>query len=88
MESPFEPQGHLSMDVFQSLARTASFRLLHVFCHYIEILLQPASLSSRLVGSLHSVTETFLSPDLFFLFDHLFEDGILLIVISSFLVLL
>ena len=88
MESLFELQGRLSMDVFQSLARTMSFRLLHVFCHYIEILLQPVSLSSCLVGSLHSVTETFLSPNLFFLFDHLFEDGIPSIVISSFLVLL
>ena len=88
MKFPFEPQGHLSMDTFQSLARMVFFQLLSVFCHWIEILLQPASPSNCLVGSLHSVAETFLSSSLFFLFDYLFEDGMLSIVVSLFLVLL
>ena len=88
MEFLFELQGHLSIGAFQSLAQMVFFQLLHVFCHCIEILLQPASPSNCLVGSLHSVTETFLSSSLFFLFDYLFEDGMLSIVISLFLVLL
>ena len=88
MEFPFEPQGHLSMGVFQSLVQTVSFQLLYVFCYCIEILLQLTSLSNCLVGSSHSVTETFLYPSLFFPFDHLFKDGMLSIVISLFLMLL
>ena len=88
MKFPFEPQGHLSMGVFQSLAQMVSFWLLYIFCHCIEILLQPASPSNCFVGSSHSVTETFISPGLFFLFDHLFEDGMPLIVVFLFLVLL
>ena len=75
MESLFEPQGLLSIGAFQSLAQTVFFQLPHVSCYCTEIPLQLASLSNCLVGSSHSVIEKFLSPGLFFPFDHLFGDG-------------
>jgi len=57
------------------------FLLPYVSCCYPETLLQLANLSNYLVGSSHNAIKTFLSPGLFFPFDHLFEDGMLLIVI-------
>ena len=86
MESPFEPQGHLSMGAFQSLIQMVFFQLPHISCRCTKIPLQLASLSNCLVSSSHSIVETFLSPGLFFLFDYLFGDGMLSIVVSLFLV--
>ena len=60
------------------------FQLPHVSYHYTEIPLQLANLSSYPVGNLCNIVGMFLSPSLFVLFDHLFEDGIPLIVVLSF----
>ena len=65
-----------------------SFLLLYVFHHCTGILQQLANLSNHPVGNSHSVAEMFLSLDWFFQFAHLFRDGMLLIVVSLFPVLL
>ena len=83
MGSLFAPWGLLSMSVFQSSIWMVSFLSPHISCHYTEILQWPANLSNRLVGNSHSVVEMFLSLDWFFLFGHLFKDGIVTIDASS-----
>ena len=62
--------------------------LLHISCHYIETLLPLANLSSCLVGNSYNAIKMFLSPGLSFLFDHLFDNDMPLIVVSLSLVLL
>ena len=82
MESSFVPQGLLFIDVFQSSTWIVSSLLPHVVCHYTEILQWPANLSNHPVGNSHNVVGTFLFLDWSFPFDHLFEDGMPLIVVS------
>ena len=82
VESLFEPWGPLSKDVFWSLTQIMFFPLSHVSCCCTETLLQLANPSNFSVGNSHNAIKTFLSPGLLFLFDHLFEDGMPLIVVS------
>ena len=65
-----------------------SFQLLYVSCYYTKTPPQLTNPSSCPVGNLCNAVIMFLSLGLFILFDHLFEDGMLSIVVLSFLVLL